>query len=490
MKPIVVQEQVRLGPGRCLQLALTGMGYRLFRSMITVAILALAVAFLVHVVGHSLLAHRVTVLAYQELADQRAVSQWVTRLTEPDDPLEAVRALGRGVRERIAEYAVWAELSQEELERVRGDAGALLELERYLEGLAETSRIVLTGDRDVLAVVKLLRDGQQWALFEGRVRQMSLPVPLGDWRKLGVLVEEVGPRMEKFLERLEAGQRRAIERVRGQLGGKSPLEAMADPPEGLEEILREAGYVVEAGSVDRLRSQAQVEIDRERLARLIQPRVVRDLLARRVRMPVALVNQAVALDWLRSRERAEWLVRAIEEKTGQKALSPERLLELARLHRRTLRLQEAVGDVVPSEAGGWRSLSAATLWLIALSFLVCVVGVANAMLMSVTERFTEIATMKCLGALDGFVMQMFLFEAMVQGLVGGVVGAVLGLVLAVLRAWAEYGNLVWPALDVWEELATGAGLAVGVGVVLAAVAAVWPAWVASRLAPMEAMRVE
>ena len=50
------------------------------------------------------------------------------------------------------------------------------------------------------------------------------------------------------------------------------------------------------------------------------------------------------------------------------------------------------------------------MWLIGLSLLVCVVGIANAMLMSVTERFREIGTMKCLGALDSFIVKLFLLE--------------------------------------------------------------------------------
>ena len=43
-------------------------------------------------------------------------------------------------------------------------------------------------------------------------------------------------------------------------------------------------------------------------------------------------------------------------------------------------------------------------WIIILSLLVCVVGIVNAQLMAVTERFREIGTMKCLGALDRFIL--------------------------------------------------------------------------------------
>jgi putative ABC transport system permease protein len=46
-------------------------------------------------------------------------------------------------------------------------------------------------------------------------------------------------------------------------------------------------------------------------------------------------------------------------------------------------------------------------WIIILSLLVCVVGIVNAQLMAVTERFREIGTMKCLGALDRFVLRLF-----------------------------------------------------------------------------------
>ena len=46
-------------------------------------------------------------------------------------------------------------------------------------------------------------------------------------------------------------------------------------------------------------------------------------------------------------------------------------------------------------------------WIIILSLLVCVVGIVNAQLMAVTERFREIGTMKCLGALDRFIPEAF-----------------------------------------------------------------------------------
>ena len=130
-----------------------------------------------------------------------------------------------------------------------------------------------------------------------------------------------------------------------------------------------------------------------------------------------------------------------------------------------------------------------SLWLVIVSMLVCVIGISNAMLMTVTERFREIATMKCLGALDGFIMFMFVLEACFMGIVGGSIGAVLGALIGLGRTALALGNGGALAVPVGELLTAGI-VATCVGVVLAAIAAVYPAFRAARLAPMEAMRIE
>jgi len=139
------------------------------------------------------------------------------------------------------------------------------------------------------------------------------------------------------------------------------------------------------------------------------------------------------------------------------------------------------------------------LWLVSLSLLVCIVGITNAMLMSVTERFREIGTMKCLGALDKFVVRLFLIESSIQGLVGSLVGALLGLLLAFARSLFAYhvtapgtGEGHWLALS-YFPLATvlmWMAVAVLVGAVLSVIAAIYPAYRAAKMEPVEAMRVE
>ena len=92
--------------------------------------------------------------------------------------------------------------------------------------------------------------------------------------------------------------------------------------------------------------------------------------------------------------------------------------------------------------------------------------------------------------MDRFVMMMFVFEAVLQGAVGGVLGLVLGATLAVVRAAIDYGGLLLGAKGAAGSVGLAMLASLVMGMMLAAFAAVGPAWIAARLAPMEAMRVE
>jgi predicted lysophospholipase L1 biosynthesis ABC-type transport system permease subunit len=129
------------------------------------------------------------------------------------------------------------------------------------------------------------------------------------------------------------------------------------------------------------------------------------------------------------------------------------------------------------------------LWLVTLSLVVCTVGIANSMLMSVTERFKEIGTMKCLGALDGFIVKLFLLEAGFLGMIASMLGWVIGYGVIVLVGVIREGVKIWPKLPagevfmslVWSLLA---------GAVLTVIATIFPAIRASKLPPAAALRVE
>jgi putative ABC transport system permease protein len=128
-------------------------------------------------------------------------------------------------------------------------------------------------------------------------------------------------------------------------------------------------------------------------------------------------------------------------------------------------------------------------WIVILSLLVCVVGIVNAQLMAVTERFREIGTMKCLGALDRFVLRLFVLEAGMQGLAGASMGAAAGGLFALLNGLIGFGTVALSAVS-WADVLASILLAVATGCLLSLLGVFYPALVAARMQPVEAMRVE
>ena len=141
------------------------------------------------------------------------------------------------------------------------------------------------------------------------------------------------------------------------------------------------------------------------------------------------------------------------------------------------------------EIGGG-GVEAYQYWMAIIAILVCGVGIVNSMLMSVTERYKEIGTMKCLGATDGNILELFLIESALLGLVGGVIGSVVGWLAGILINGFQLG---------WEKVFfEGAmsvylynfGLAVLVAFGVSIAAAAYPAYVGAKLSPADALRYE
>ncbi len=109
--------------------------------------------------------------------------------------------------------------------------------------------------------------------------------------------------------------------------------------------------------------------------------------------------------------------------------------------------------------------------------------------MAVTERFREIGTMKCLGALDRFILRLFLLEAGIQGLIGSGAGAIAGGVFALINFFLRFGTVSITTLS-WTQAGLSVAGATLIGCVLSLVGVMYPAIVAARMQPVEAMRVE
>ena len=184
-------------------------------------------------------------------------------------------------------------------------------------------------------------------------------------------------------------------------------------------------------------------------------------------------------------------VQEIAVRVPDAALIPVAMAELEGLMRIRHRLRPGTPNTFEIETaeeslGFWdtfsRIMMIALPGLVGISLVVGAVVIMNIMLVSVTERTREIGLRKSLGARRRDILTQFMIEAGTLSGVGGLLGIGIGIGLAALI------SAVSPLPAQVAPWAIAAGLFLGVGVGLAA--GVYPAYRASRLDPIEALRSE
>jgi ABC-type antimicrobial peptide transport system permease subunit len=118
----------------------------------------------------------------------------------------------------------------------------------------------------------------------------------------------------------------------------------------------------------------------------------------------------------------------------------------------------------------------------AVSLFVGGIGIMNIMLVSVTERTREIGIRMSVGARANDIVVQFLMEAVTLSAIGGLLGIGLGFVASMLLAHFGHTPTVTPF--VWVVVAVASSAVIGV------VFGFYPAWKASKLDPIDALRYE
>jgi putative ABC transport system permease protein len=143
---------------------------------------------------------------------------------------------------------------------------------------------------------------------------------------------------------------------------------------------------------------------------------------------------------------------------------------------------ENPSDVLGAREGATRTLGLLLIAIASVSLMVGGISIMNIMLVSVTERTREIGLRMAVGARRRDIRRQFLIEAVTLALVGGLIGAIIGSAGAVVIAW----QAEWPILISPEAIVLACGFSGLVGIVFG----LYPAYRASRLDPMVALRFE
>jgi putative ABC transport system permease protein len=141
-----------------------------------------------------------------------------------------------------------------------------------------------------------------------------------------------------------------------------------------------------------------------------------------------------------------------------------------------------LAEIASAQQEGTNTITTLLACVALVSLVVGGIGIMNIMLVSVTERTREIGVRMALGAKPMNILSQFLIEALTLSVTGGIIG-VLGGVGVALWLTSKYG---WPTLLQPEVITISVGFSGLVGVVFG----LYPAWKASQLDPIEALRYE
>ena len=558
-KRIDVKEQPPLGTARTFSLTIIGIRYRLFRSLVTVVVVIVAIAFLMNVLSESLIKMAIMGATRDRIAGLRHAAVWAARLSSPGTVEEIVRGVAAAAPDSplYRETLAFGKMSSAQMMRYRETCRVATEYLEWFADLRYGQRRRLVHHASGCGIFERLQEAAAFDHLLAELKTMRSLRFLTDMQSFREFLRGWAA-VKAQTEIIRRGRAAGVAEVTKCLSGRPVMAALQDIEGQFGEVVRKAGFQLSDAKL-LARQAREITESRDLEGSILRPRLRRavagykDMLTPRVNVQVlwALLGDEETAEWYLEqltintvdpvlltldrvgedvRQRGEDLACAsagaaacgaagIAAAVGEEAawhcrrgiLGEEsaagpylehvkrhsrrppsytvgRLMHLAALQRENTSLTRVAhlgGDV----GGGLLGIGERMTWLVVVSMLVCVVGIANAMLMSVTERFQEIATLKCLGALDTSIMLMCVMEASLLGVIGGVAGAAVGAVIGFLRMRLAFGGVTSTCVP-FGSLFTAMGISVITGIILAAFAALYPSFKAARLAPMEAMRVE
>jgi len=489
-KAIEIHDQPRLGVRRTVFLTVSGVRYRLFRSIVSVLVIAVAVAFFMNILSATLIQRSMERAASVRVLEGRRAAAWVARLSHPGTVESILTELGRARPDDgvVREAQRFAGLTKAQTDACLKDARQTTEYLDYFLRLDYGRRRVLLRGAQGAGIFTQLREPNELGQFEETMSTLRLPRFASSLGAFSAFLAR-WPDIRATAVRIRDGRSKGIAIINKQLGGRGLIGNLANARGPFGDTVRRAGFSLDPGSAHTVEAQARQML----LAAFIEDSFTRQNVRRAVSSRSGIepddIKPWTSWELLERPQFASWYLAKLKE-LGITEMEPTAAqvvsVAAARNEQRMLGRVNRFSPTGQEKAAG---LGKRVKWLIFISMLVCAVGITNAMLMSVTERFREIATLKCLGALDGSIMVMFVLEASLLGAAGGILGALGGGLIGLSRMATAFGRFVFTTLPT-SELVLATGASIVLGVILAGGAAVYPSLKAARLAPMEAMRIE
>ena len=497
-----------MSPAETFNLCVKGVKHRFLRSVLTLAVVVLAVAFFMFLISESMFLRSTWRGVRDETHAARTAQTLLTKFFTPATELATVNRLSEAWRNGdnvlLDEFAAVTGSTRPEVDalavfarkeavytqwfsqiptgkrtiltrKTRGREALdfiVSDLERFKDDLEPMIDLRIPGKREGISPGK--REGLYAFLDEYPAYKNELRVFNGKWNEKVLLATALADDV-----------RAAVAETRAGGGRQDDSDLFATVTDEEAETLRAGivalGFAFDAAALAAVRDQSLVAKETSEVYKALNTQAVKEAWLKafketKITSPehrIQRLSDPRAMTVFEGMFTSEQLERV--EKNEKSAL-------------RLVKLDRKLSAVI-SEDGGFLGLSERQIFLLAISFVVCMVGIANAMLMSITERFREIATMKCLGATDSYILTQFMMEAAMQGFFGGILGVLIGFAIATLRGSIAYSAHLW-AYWPWADIGFSAVASLIAGILLAILASIQPSWSASRMAPMEAMRVE
>lgn len=487
-----VRNQTPLSLRRMLSICVDSISYRLMRSGVTVLIIAVAIAFLADMlieVDLKRFAHAAVGEHMQSITAYSRFLQAVGR-TPTDEQLVRLAATSGGTDEAKANLAQWAALGPDETEEFVEASAAALRYLRFFNRIPVGRRVLLVKQHTRLAIFDWLAAPPNRAQFVKALEPMrSLKVP-GTYDAFNAFLDAWASYRVR-LGIVKGNYRRMVEANRAAFapdGLANTLAAAArrDDVATVLDTIAARGYRVTPRMREQIAAGVKRQEDQDWARTLINQPAVRRGWHGAFGETFGPGSALVACS--RDGSRIQWIADTLQHKNAATLFDAERFERAANDMAHADRILQASREL-PDDESSAGARKTQTYWLIFVSFIVCIVGIANAMLMTVLERFKEIATMKCLGAANNVIAFLFVIEAMFLGVVGGVSGVLIGTFIAFARQMPVYGHLLFEHFQA-GRIGLNMAICLGCSVVLTATASVYPARVAARMPPMEAMRID